>query len=175
MFHGSGSPRSSCRLSGKLGRDGSVGVSAFRSVSRAADVLRYLVFPFRFPCHVVRRIANHSPRFSCREAGRRAGSVGCRLVVRPSVPCRWRRFTLLAAMPVPSRPIGSPFSVSPGGVGGDWLGSRMTRRYRVFRAVVLGGAPVHRIRPSRPSPRLNLVARAGRRGCGFRHAIRLPV
>ena len=52
-----GSPRLSCRLSGKLGRGSPVGVStftvSFRSASRAAMAYRYRVFPFCFPYRAV--------------------------------------------------------------------------------------------------------------------------
>lgn len=112
MSNGSGSPRSSCRLSGKLGRDGSVGVSAFsfrsvpfRSVSRAADVLRYSVFPFRFPCHAVspyRRIADPSPRSSCRVAGREATRLGPRITRRYRISRAVAPFLVARRSPVPS-------------------------------------------------------------------------
>ena len=75
---------------------------------------------------------------------------------------------------MPYRRIADPSPRSPcraAGRDATRLGSRMIRRYLVFRAVVLGGTPVHRIRPSRPSPRFTRVARAWRYG-RFRHAVR---
>ena len=158
-----GSPCPSCRLSRKLGRV--VGSRSDIPVpSHSAAVSQHC----RFSCRLVL-----SPRLSCRSAGRRAGSVRISFrLARSAFPCRRRRFVLLAAISVPFCQIGSPFLMSPGGAGGNE--ARLLYGSTLSGSPCRGawrGFPVHRLRPSRPSSRLNRVARAGRYG-PLRHAVR---
>ena len=136
MFHGSGSPRPSCRLSGKLGRDGS---GAFRSVPfrsvpfrsvpfrsvpfrlscrRSVAVSRSLV-PLSVPCRIaVSQIIRPVLRVGRRGDGREAsGSV---------LPFARPSHIIVGAVPTcsplcqsRSAPIGSQLGVSGSGAGGN--------------------------------------------------------
>lgn len=167
-----GSPRPSCRLSGKLGHGDSIGVLAFRSVSHATAASRRRVFPFRFPYHAVSPYRRSFAPFIVSGGGASGGKRR-----EPSYPF-FRSSYAVGAVSLCS-PLCSfrsaksapRFPVSPGGAEGNRLGSRMDSMLSGFPCRVAWRLPVHRIRPSRPSPRLNRVAWAGRYGRS-RHAMR---